>query len=286
MWKQKIGVSLGNNYIIPTPEVVKLVAKIGFDAISPVWEADASLQKIVEAAREENLVISSLHAPTNDTQQMWSTDTRIAGEALDSLLISLADCERFHIPVMVVHVWKGFEEVPEPTVEGLENFGRLVNQAKNKGIQIAFENTEGVELLYAIMDYFQNVDSVGFCWDSGHEMCYNYSEDLLAKFGDRLIMTHLNDNLGIKDFGGKIFWHDDLHLLPYDGIADWDYNVARLKKARKLDVLNFELKIESKPGRHENDCYGQMSLEQYFTEAYKRACKIADRYRRMFYDRY
>ena len=33
---------------------------------------------------------------------------------------------------------------------------------------------------------------------------------------------------------GKTFWTDDLHLLPYDGIADWDYNVKRLKRSKKL----------------------------------------------------
>ena len=93
-------------------------------------------------------------------------------------------------------------------------------------------------------------------------------------------MTHLNDNLGISRYDGKISGIDDLHLLPYDGIADWDDNVARLKRSRKLSVLNFELNIESKPGRHENDVYEQMSLLQYFTEAYKRACKIAYRYAR------
>ncbi len=111
-------------------------------------------------------------------------------------------------------------------------------------------------------------------------MCYNYSKDLLKIFGDRLIMTHLNDNLGISRFDGKIFWTDDLHLLPYDGIADWDYNANRLKNSKRQDVLNFELNIRSKPDRHENDVYTQMTLENYFTEAYKRACKIAYKYSR------
>ena len=98
------------------------------------------------------------------------------------------------------------------------------------------------------------------------------------KLGHRLHCTHLNDNLGIKAFDGTTFWHDDLHLLPYDGIADWRYNVARLKKSKKLDILNFELNIGSKPNRHENDLYGDMPLERYFAESYKRACKIAAAY--------
>ena len=109
-------------------------------------------------------------------------------------------------------------------------------------------------------------------------MCYNRSADLLQRFGSRLIMTHINDNLGISRFDGRIFWTDDLHLLPYDGIADWDYNIARLKKSRYMPILNFELVINSKPDRHENDIYEQMPLCQYFAEAYKRACKIAYKY--------
>lgn len=91
-------------------------------------------------------------------------------------------------------------------------------------------------------------------------------------------MTHINDNLGISRFDDKISWSDDLHLLPFDGIIDWDYNIARLKKARKQEILNFELNINSKPSRHENDCYEKMSYEEYFTESYKRACRLAYKY--------
>lgn len=41
MWKQKIGISLGNNYSgISTPEIVRIVAKIGFDAISLEWQVE------------------------------------------------------------------------------------------------------------------------------------------------------------------------------------------------------------------------------------------------------
>ena len=158
------------------------------------------------------------------------------------------------------------------------NEGICLPCAKELGIKIAFENTEGDEYLAALMEHFENNGSVGFCWDSGHEMCYNRSVDLLAKFGDRLIMTHLNDNLGIGSFDGEITWKDDLHLLPFDGVADWDHNISRLQKSRYMPILNFELKVSSKPDRHENDIYMQMSPEQYFTEAYKRACKIAYRY--------
>ena len=159
-------------------------------------------------------------------------------------------------------------------------FDEIVAMAEEYGVHIAIENTEGEEFLFALMEHYRDTQNVGFCWDSGHEMCYNHSQNLLAAFGDRLLVTHLNDNLGISRFDGKTFWTDDLHLLPYDGVADWGDIIGRMKKARRLEILNFELNINSKPNRHENDLYGQMSLRQYFTEAYKRACKIAYRYSR------
>lgn len=277
MWKQKIGISIYNNYKIPTTEVVKLVKQIGFDAISPEWENDEKLSAIVAAAKEQNVEIQSLHAPYGGAAAMWENDGAVSIEALNELLLPLEACKKYKIPVMVVHTWIGFDYIPLPTKEGLENYSMLVDKATEYGVKIAFENTEGLDHLEALMEHFENNDTVGFCWDSGHEMCYNHSKDLLSKFGDRLIMTHINDNLGISRYDGTIYWTDDLHLLPYDGVADWDYNVERLKKSRRLEILNFELNIRPKPNRYENAPYEKMTLEEYYTEAYKRACKIAYR---------
>lgn len=275
MWKQKTGISVSNSYGVPVPELVRLVGRTGFDAVSPEWEENDDFAETAEAARESGLAIQSLHGPFDVAAKMWSADTDDSEEAMRKLLLSLETCKQYSIPVMVVHVWMGFDNIPAPNSEGFENFGKLVKKAEEYGVKIAFENTEGDELLFALMEHFDGNGNVGFCWDSGHEMCYNHSMDLLARFGDRLIMTHLNDNLGISCFDGKTYWTDDLHLLPFDGIADWDYNVARMKKAKKQEYINFELNIRSKPNRHENDAYGEMPIERYFTEAYNRACRIA-----------
>lgn len=275
MWKQKIGISLGNHYDIPTPEIVKLVAEIGFDAISPVWEPGVDLTPVIAAARENGLQLQSLHAPFDKAAELWRSE---AIEAKNELLQALEDCHRFGIPVLVMHTWIGFEYTDTPGALGLQNYGEIVDRATAYGVKIAFENTEGQEFLYALMAHFKGNDTVGFCWDAGHELCYNHAEDILGDFGDRLLVTHLNDNLGISRFDGVTFWTDDLHLLPYDGISNWDYNIKRLKAARRLEYLNFELNLTSKPNRHDNDGYRQMPLTQYFATAYQRACRIAFRY--------
>ncbi len=275
MWKQKLGISIFNNYKVPTVEIVRLVKQIGFDAISPEWGTDEKLNEIVCLAKELNLEIQSLHAPYDKMADMWKKDGEVSKIALKELFEALEACRKYNIGVMVVHTWIGFDNIPAPTAEGLKNYEKLIDKATEYGIKIAFENTEGLDHLEALMKYFENNETVGFCWDSGHEMCYNYSDDLLGKFGNRLFMTHINDNLGISRYDGEIYWTDDLHLLPFDGVADWNYNVARLQKARKQEILNFELNVRSKPNRYENLVYEKMSIEEYFTEAYKRACKIA-----------
>ncbi len=278
MWNQRIGISIGSRFPISGCELIELLKKVGFDAISPLWTTNGDLSEIVDSASKCGLTIQSLHAPFGKAADMWSVDDSISAPVKNELLSALDACVQFNIPVLVVHTWIGFDyKFCEDTLD-FKNFDEIVSYAEEHRIKIAFENTEGEEYLFALMEHFKDNDTVGFCWDSGHEMCYNHSQDLLAKYGDRLIMTHLNDNLGISRFDGKIFWTDDLHLLPFDGVADWDDNIDRLRKSKHLDILNFELSIVSKPNRHENDIYQQMGIENYFTEAYKRACKIAYRY--------
>lgn len=278
MWKQKIGISIGNNYDLPINEVIDIIAKTGFDAVSPEWKKGVDLGAIVDYARSKGLIIQSLHAPYVKSADMWKDDAEKAKIALDELLAVLDDCAENKIPVLVCHTWIGFDYEQKPGETGLKNYQTVVDKARSLGIKIAFENTEGDEFMHALMEYFRDDETVGFCWDSGHEMCYNHSEDLLGMYGSRLIMTHLNDNLGISRFDGKTFWLDDLHLLPFDGVADWQYNVKRLNASARLDVLNFELTDRSKPDRHENDVYRNMGFELYITEAYKRACRIAYMY--------
>lgn len=278
MYKQKIGISIGKSHNLSIGEMLQIIKDVGFDGISPVWKSGPELASVVEIAEKLGLEVQSLHAPFAKAADMWSREENVLLPVKNELKKVIDDCVKFHIPIVVAHVWIGFGYQFDMNGLYYGNYEEIVRYAKARNVKVAFENTEGIEYLRALMAHFKGDETVGFCWDSGHEMCYNYSEDILAEFGDRLMMTHLNDNLGISRFDGNIHWTDDLHLLPFDGVADWDYNIQRLRMARRLPILNFELNVTSKPNRHENDIYGKMDPTQYFTEAYKRACKIAYRY--------
>ena len=268
----RFGFSLQDNYILPMAEVLRLLADTGFSAVSPGWQRDGDYWDTVGKARELGLTVQSLHGPLRGMRAMWGAEP---GQLLEDLMDSATDCARLEIPLLVVHPWNSVDYTFQKDMLHFEHFDKLVARAENLGIQIAFENLEGPEFLVALMERYS---SVGFCWDSGHELCYAPGWDFLGRFGDRLVMTHLNDNLGVTDPSGRLQGTDDLHLLPCDGVVNWDDALQRLKAARKQDILNFELKIRPKGDRCVLDLYSKMPLQQYFQEAYQRACRAASTY--------
>lgn len=278
MWRRKLGLGLSDSFRLSVPEQLQAFALVGFDAFfsddnDPEQRA-LPAEELARRGRECGLMYQSIHAPFKKAADLWQEDAAAGDAAVQELLDSLERCRRAEVPLLVLHAFIGFDE-HTPNERGIERFGRVVQAAQGTGVRLAVENTEGEEYLFALLDAFRGDDTVGFCWDSGHEMCYNHSRDLLARYGDRLLATHINDNLGIRDFAGKTTWIDDLHLLPFDGIADWDYNAARLRRCGCPEVLTFELTTRSKPNRRENDGYARMEPEDYLTEAYKRACRVA-----------
>lgn len=274
MWKKQLCMNVSERFGLPLERQLELLKQVGFDGYFPTRKRELDLAALVGKARALGLLLQSIHAPWGKMADIWQEDEEKGTIAVEELKTCLTDCDRYGAPLLVVHGIIGMD-AHTPTEIGLERFSSVVDYARTLGVQVAFENVEGDEYLHALMEHFAGDSTVGFCWDTGHEMCYNHSQDQMAQYGDRLLCTHLNDNLGISDFSGKIAVRDDLHLLPFDGIADWENIVDRLHKWGYQGPLTFELVKFSKPDRHENDGYAAMSLEQFFTLAYQRACKVA-----------
>ncbi len=275
MWKYKLCLNAGLTCELTTEEQIRLFHRTGFEAFFTEYRDRESTEKNAELAKELGMIYQSIHARFGKSADMWHGDNEAAKAAVDELTECLHACADNGVPIMIAHTYIGFYDGRSPNDQGLENYGKVISEAEKLGVKIAFENTEGEEYLAALMKQFKNNPTVGFCWDSGHEMCYNGSKDMLSLYGDRLIATHLNDNLGVRDYNGSITWHDDLHLLPFDGIADWDSVAARLDKCGYDGIMTFELNLNSKPNRHENDIYRRMTVEEYVAECYKRACRVA-----------
>ncbi len=273
MWKTKLCISTNEQFGIPTADQIRLFAKTGFDGFFTGWSKNEDISEYRKTADECGMYYQSIHAPFGRAADMWGKSSA-SEAAVEELIDCLRDCAEYDVPLMIVHTFKGFED-HSPNEAGVENFRRVAEEAELLGVKVAFENTEGEEYLAAVMNGLSDFDCVGFCWDTGHELCYNRGKDMMRLYGDRILGTHLDDNLGVSDYNGVITWTDDLHLLPFDGIADWEDIASRLNKYHFDGPLTFELNTKSKPNRHDNDEYEKMPLELYIAKAYNRACRVA-----------
>ena len=276
MWKNKLYLDLMQTIgteLLNLEEEIHLLHETGFEGFFGGWRGLDGLKRCRAAADAEGMEYQSVHAPFGKAREFWHGSPESAQAALDELSQCLEDCAEVRVPIMVAHVFIGFED-HSPNQRGLDYYEKVIRRAASLGVKVAFENTEGEEYLDAVMEMGSAYgDCVGFCWDTGHELCYNWSQDMPGRYPGRLLATHINDNLGIRDYEGRITWKDDLHLLPFDGICDWQNVASRLVNFN--GPLTFELTSHSKSDRHENDKYARMTATEYLAEAYSRACRVA-----------
>ena len=277
----KIGFSLQASYSLPIEQVIGLLHEAGFSAVSPLWSPELDLAAMDAQTKALGMTIQSLHAPHKGIPLLWEPDSAASAEVQQNILRCLDACAQFGIPTMVIHGWQGLFYTFSAEALDFRFFDRMVAHARQLGVQVAFENLEGEEYLQALLTRYQDQPHVGFCWDSGHDHCYPHSTDFLRAFGHQLIMTHLNDNYGLRDAAGLPSGDDDLHLLPYDGNISWEDALTRLSAAPKQSILNFELKLSSHSKNPDDLIYQHLPLEEYIKTAGCRAGAVAQRYQEL-----
>ncbi len=72
--------------------------------------------------------------------------------------------------------------------------------------------------------------------------------------------THIDDNLG----------NNDAHLLPYDGIIDWNKKRKQLSSCREYNYISLEASFNY----DESKIYSKYSAEEFLKLALKRARKL------------
>ncbi len=258
-----------NNFDATLKEQIIAVKKAGFQGVFFDWADTEEFKETVKFARDKGLEIASIHAPFDHVRDMWNEEKP---DICNRLLKCISVCGSLGIKTIVCHVYIGFDTVPEVTETGIKNFSLLIDEAEKYDVNLAFENTEGVECLYGIKEHLSHRKNCGFCIDTGHELCYNGGKDLLKDFGDKLFFLHINDNLGVT--GEIIFWTDDAHLLPYKGKVDWERFCNNLKRIDFNGWISLELCVKNKPERHTHDDLIGVSCEDFYKMAFDAATKI------------
>lgn len=269
--------ALGMQLDVSVDDQPELLKNAGFDKFAFDREKHGTSERteiLMKKAEKLNLPCEYIHAPFYGMDDIWHDDSgELAEIMLKDLYATIDDCSDCCVKYAVLHAIIGMDNCT-PTPLGLERLDDVIDYAVKKNVYLAFENTEGEMYLEAILNRYKDVGNVGFCFDSGHELCYNYGKDILSKYSDRLFVTHLNDNKGMT--GDELTFYDDSHLLPFDGIADWRGIAKRIKKGDYKGTLSFEVISKGRPTRTDNDIYQCLSAQEYVDKAYRKAVEFRD----------
>ncbi|MBQ9161999.1 MAG: sugar phosphate isomerase/epimerase [Clostridia bacterium] len=249
---------------VSAKDALPLIAKAGFKSFFTDVYTPAAVAEVKEIADKLGLAYTFIHAPFDKVNTFW-----LEGDAYrdlyDRIKIAIDAASQSEVPVVILHLSSGWTP-PAISDVGLKRFDELVEYAESKNVKVAFENLRVVGNVSYFVERYENRDSVGFCYDNGHEHCYTKYVTWLDIFRERTLCTHIHDNLGR---GKEKVGEPDLHLLPFDGTADY------AKMMRKLDEYGYEGDLTLEVFNSTSPEYLKMSHEEFLNTCYERLVKIS-----------
>jgi sugar phosphate isomerase/epimerase len=235
--KRNLGCIMTGYHGCPWEESIRYVADAGFDCIFTGYYGIGDrtphdqLQVFAREAERLGMFVESVHASFDRINDIW-----LPGEGgefqVNRLLDTIGGCADAGVPIVVVHLSSG---VNAPCIcdLGRDRWDRVVEYAGERGVKVAFENQRLLANLAFVMERYRDLPQVGFCWDMGHETCFAGGREYLPLFGNRLICTHLHDNLQQPE--------GDLHLIPFDGSIDMERKMGQIRACGYTGTLMLEV---------------------------------------------
>jgi len=240
-----------------------------FENVMLDQSGDRNLKRFIDVARENGLKVPFVHIDCRDVTSIWSLDEQ--GQAfVDYATNTIKLCGDNGVGTVIIHPTYKKPQV-SPSEIGLERVSKLVQIAKSSGVKIALENIDAESHPY-FKYLMERIDSsnFGFCFDTGHWNLYMPETDLLGKYGNRLMATHIQDNFGAQG-RQDLTWKDDMHLLPFDGNIDFDKVACGIAKTGYTGPVM----LESHRSKSSIDDYKGMPPKYFLDAAHNRAVKLA-----------
>ena len=253
----RIGINLYSKW--PYKEVIQAFLENGINRTFVCVE-HPYFDEVMQALAKTDIVVDNLHAPFIGQNNIWK-EGETGDKTLQNLCNGIDCCVKYGVNLMVAHVSNG-RPMPEITDVGLERFDKLMIYAKAKGVTVAFENHRYLENVKYFMDRYPEA---GFCLDTAHEHAFTPGTRYMPIWGERLVATHISDNDCLCD--------KDMHMLPFDGIIDFDKTAREISECGK----NVTLMLEVKPDNHPR--YADISITDYYlmaTEKLKKFKKMVE----------
>lgn len=258
---RKVGIIFECVNDIADKELAKLLSELGFSATFTSTMTKERHFEVANALAPCGIEYETIHAPFDGINNIWYDN-----EEGEKMLADLKDCVDKCVisgaPIIVVHLSSGVN-APKINDLGMGRFEDLIEYAQKNNVRVAFENQRKLANLSWALEYHMAEQNVGFCWDCGHEACFTPGREYMPIFGDRLICTHIHDNMGI--------YNQDDHMLPFDGNIDFE------KFARHIRNSGFEGSLMLEVFKMWSPIYANISSQDFIKKAYN----VVDRLRNM-----
>ena len=235
---RQIGINMHAVAGLTDAEYVKTIADLGFSATftGSRFQDPAYHAALAELFAKYGVTYETLHAPFKHINDMW-LDCEGGDQMLAELTSCIDNCVIGGAKIAVVHLSSGL--TPPPVTDlGRARYTTLVEYAQKKGVTVAFENQRFLSNIAWAFETFGPEDSVGFCWDCGHESCFTHGREYMPLFGERLICTHIHDNAGN--------FNEDMHKLPFQEKIDFNRFAAHLNRVGYQGSLMLEVGCDSR----------------------------------------
>ncbi|MBQ8284373.1 MAG: sugar phosphate isomerase/epimerase [Clostridia bacterium] len=263
--KRKLGINCECISAFSQTETLSIIKDVGFDNFFAETYDLRLCSALKNKAEQLGLHFEFIHSPYKRVNELW-LDGEEYRPLFEGILQSIDCANESDARIVIVHVSSGWNP---PCVNdlGLSRYDKIVEYAEKKNVVIAFENLRKFGNLACLMDRYENVKNVGFCYDCGHELCYTETVPFLDIYGTRTVCTHLHDNCGRSKIDP--WQNNDQHLLPFDGVADYKTMIEKMNKYGYSGALTLEIFNKSRPD------YAEMSPENFIRTAFERLKKIS-----------
>ena len=247
-----------------TLETLEMIQEVGFECFGTGEYNPAKVSALVAKGNSLGINCEYIHASFKNINAMWTPGLEYL-TVFNDMKKAIDAASENGVPAVVTHVSSGWHP-PHVNDLGLSRYDDIVLYAKDKGVKLAFENLRKVGNLAVLIDRYENIDHVGFCYDNGHEHCYTETVCWPDMFREKILCTHLHDNY-CRPADREA--DPDYHFLPFDG--NFDYAAMM----RKLDKYCPELPLMLEVFNSTRPEYKEMKPYDFVKTSYDRLVKIS-----------
>jgi sugar phosphate isomerase/epimerase len=236
------------------------IAAHGFDAVEVFATRDhfdyhdkAAATALAEWLSDTRLALHSLHGPIaagfsggrwRDVYNLAATDETVRRLAVAETRAALEVAATVPYRFLVIHagvVGDGQPPADNRKSSIARSLEELAPLASDAGVRLAVEvipnSLSGASALVTLIEDELDLPGLGICMDVGHARLMGDVVDAIEACSGHIVTTHLHDNRGTTDD----------HLIPGQGVIDWEAATLAFQKVGYDGVWMFELAMSNTP---------------------------------------